>query len=106
MTFMLTVLALALDHCWLSVTNRLARMISNVVMPNKCLGLYTPAFSKIDVNSGTRLLTGLLMIRKHASGQNLAQAVANVATIFAFSNAPPMFSIPKYPPQTLAFVSK
>eukprot|EP00754_Rhynchopus_humris_P045074 Rhum_TRINITY_DN4593_c0_g1::Rhum_TRINITY_DN4593_c0_g1_i1::g.14984::m.14984 len=64
-------------------TNVLARTRSRVVTPNSFFGLYTPAAFRVSAKMGTVELTGLEMIRKHASGQCSAQALASVCTIEA-----------------------
>jgi len=57
---------------------------SNVVTPKTFFALYTPIFFKVSANIGTVELTGLLIIKNIASGQNFPHASASPLTMPAF----------------------
>lgn len=64
-----------LNYCYL--------VPSNVVTPKSLRGLYTPCFFKVSAKIGTVEFTGLLIIKKNASGENFAPASANPFTMLA-----------------------
>ena len=62
---------------------RAARTTSSVVIPNRCRGLKTPAFSRVEATMGTVELTGLEVTRMCALGASRATTAARSRTIDA-----------------------
>lgn len=63
--------------------NRAALTTSRVVIPNRCLGLNTPAFSRVAATMGTVELTGFEITRMWASGATRPTAEARSRTMEA-----------------------